>query len=107
MDRERRRAENEAVFRRLNEEIARLGSEFAITQLEIVCECSDTDCLARADVDRDLYERTRRDPTQFIVLAGHESPEIEDVVAAVGELRIVRKRGEAAEVAAMLDPRRR
>ena len=43
--------------------------------------------------------------TQFVVLPGHERAEIEDVVRGTENWLVVRKRGEAAEIAAGTDPR--
>ncbi|HUP31510.1 MAG TPA: hypothetical protein VM184_00640 [Gaiellaceae bacterium] len=43
--------------------------------------------------------------TQFALLPAHARPEVEDVVADHGGWVTVRKRGEAAEIAAEADPR--
>ena len=47
----------------------------------------------------------RGDETQFVVTPGHERPEVEDVVAEREGWVVVRKRGEAAAIAAETDPR--
>lgn len=52
------------------------------------------------------YESVRRDPAQFVVAPGHELPEIEVVVLRTKDYQVVRKQGEAAEVATEEDPRR-
>jgi hypothetical protein len=51
------------------------------------------------------YEAVRAVATQFVVIPGHERPEVEDVVDAAENWLVVRKRGEAAEIAAGTDPR--
>ena len=47
----------------------------------------------------------RSDEAQFIVAPGHELIEVEDVVAEHEGWSLVRKRGEAAVIAAESDPR--
>ena len=51
------------------------------------------------------YERVRSDGELFVVLAGHERLEIEHVVERGDTYVVVRKYGEAGEVAEDLDPR--
>ena len=51
------------------------------------------------------YEAVRAVETQFVVTLGHERVEVEDIVGGDGEWLIVRKRGEAAAIAAGTDPR--
>ena len=43
--------------------------------------------------------------TDFAVLGEHVAPDVEDVVTELTTCTVVRKRGEAAEVAAGSDPR--
>ena len=50
------------------------------------------------------YESVRADETQFAIVPGHARPEVEDVVAQQDGWALVRKRGEAAEIAAESDP---
>jgi hypothetical protein len=105
MSRERRRAENEAAFRAVNERIARLGERFGSETLELVCECSNAECTERVSLTAADYERVRAEPTHFLVVPGHETAGIERVVERGPGLAIVEKAGEAAEVAAATDPR--
>jgi hypothetical protein len=105
MSRERRRAENEAAFRAVNERIARLGRRYGSESLELVCECSDADCSERVSLTVAEYERARAEPTYFLVVPGHETAGIERVVERGRDFAIVEKGGEAAEVAAATDPR--
>lgn len=51
------------------------------------------------------YEAARSAPRQFLVAPGHELPEIETVVASNARYELVRKHGEAAELATERDPR--
>jgi hypothetical protein len=98
-----RRANNEALFRQVNEQIVALGS--TRERVEIVCECSLIDCTTPVEVRADDYEEARRDPVIFIVAPRHYDPEIELVAADFGEYMFVRKVGEAGEVARATDPR--
>jgi hypothetical protein len=108
-DRERRLAENERLFRDVNEEIERVaaGQGDDEHEYEFLCECSNLDCDLMLSVRLAEYERARADPAVFIVAAGHELPEIEEVVDRTDRYQLVRKLGEAARVAEEDDPRRR
>jgi hypothetical protein len=111
MDRaQRRKAENEAVFREVNERIEGLQRTFALSAdepLQIVCECDRIDCATPLHVEVDVYEHVRRDAASFLVAAGHEDASVEEVVDSGGDYLVVRKRpGEPQRVAAETDPRR-
>ena len=60
----RRVAENEVLFRQVNERVVAGGRRPAET-FEIVCECANTDCMEHLWVTTELYERARREPTDF------------------------------------------
>jgi hypothetical protein len=100
-DRERRRAENEAAFRAINERIASLGRRYGAESIDLLCECSDTECTQRIALPTSVYERVRAEPTYFLVVAGHETAAIERVVERAERYAIVEKGGEAAAT----DPR--
>jgi len=100
-------AENEVRFRALNERL-RAGSDTwgpGDGILELVCECADEDCMHSITLTPRDYEAVRSGETQFVVVQGHERLEVEDVVAGREGWLVVRKRGEAAEIAADADPR--
>lgn len=107
--REERLVNNETMFRRINERIEEIaqaqGSADGHTY-EFLCECSNADCTLRVPLSSTAYESVRRDPAQFVVARGHELPEIEVVVFRTHDYQVVRKQGDAAEVAAAADPRR-
>jgi hypothetical protein len=106
---ERRKAANEAVFRHVNEQIESLQAKFAVSEqapLYLVCECDRLDCTEPIHIGFEAYERVRSDPTQFIVLPGHEDPKVEDIVDTGAGCLIVRKHpGDPAAVARETDPR--
>jgi hypothetical protein len=105
--REHRLAENESHFRGANERIKQRAREALLVEelVPFLCECPDADCDGRVMLSLSQYERVRSDGELFVVLAGHERLEIEHVVERGDTYVVVRKDGEAGEVAADLDPR--
>ena len=103
-----RMGRNEAVYRRVNEEIERVNLAFAqITEtMELVCECADIRCAERFLMTIPDYERLRSDPTLFAVRPGHEIDAVESVVEERPEYHVIRKRpGRPQEIAQQADPR--
>jgi hypothetical protein len=47
----------------------------------MLCECERSDCLNRLTVPAVVYEEVRRDRNRFLVIAGHEDPGVERLVA--------------------------
>jgi hypothetical protein len=107
--REERLANNEVLFRDVNERIADVAEPQARRRddqvYEFFCECSNIGCDLRLPLTLSEYETVRTDPTQFVVAPGHEVPEIEAVISRSPAYRVVRKQGEAAEIAEDKDPR--
>lgn len=105
--RERQVAENEVRFRALNERLQeRHGAWEGLDGiLHLVCECGDEDCLEPLTLTPREYEAVRADEIQFAVRPAHVRPDVEDVVADHDTWAVVRKRGEAAAIAAAADPR--
>ena len=105
--RERQVAENEVRFRALNERLEEQADTWQGREgdLSFVCECGDEDCTAGIQLSALEYEAVRAIETQFVLLRGHERSEMEDVVDATENWLVVRKRGEAAQLAAGTDPR--
>jgi hypothetical protein len=101
-------AENESLFREVNERVStlsdRLGPE---VPYEYLCECANADCTFRIALSTSEYEAIRADPKQFVVLPLHHTPEVETLVAENDAYWIVRKTGEAGEFVEQLDPRQR
>jgi hypothetical protein len=105
--RERRLAENEVRFRALNERLRSASGTWNPGEgaLELVCECGDENCARGINLTPRDYETVRSDEAQFMVVPGHERRDVEDIVAEHAGWIVVRKRGEAAEIAADADPR--
>jgi hypothetical protein len=105
-ERERRIAANEAVFRQANEELESLQGTGAGSVLDLLCECGHAACVDTLSMSAEAYERLRSDPIQFVVLAGHELPDVETVVERTDAFVVVRKDDrEAQELARGTDPR--
>lgn len=98
---EQRAARNEALFREVNENIARLEERHGTTTAEPVflCECASADCTDHVSVEPEVYARVREHPRQFFVIPGHEEPQLERVVERHREYLIVEKTGAAGELA--------
>jgi hypothetical protein len=99
----RRIAENEALYRDANEKIAARaeGAGASEGQIPFICECFARTCEERLRLTVDEYRAAHEDPTQFVVAQGHvsQAPDIEAVVEEHGRYVVVKKRGEAGQIA--------
>ena len=102
-------AQNEALFRSVNEQIESLNERFGVASelAEFVCECADEHCTERVTLALGEYEDVRRVPTHFIVIHGHVNHQFETVVESVDGYVVVEKFGEAGKESVKLDERRR
>ena len=98
---EQRAARNEALFREVNENIARLEERHRTTTDEpiFLCECANADCTRHIAVEPDVYVRVREEPRYFLVIPGHEDMQLERIVETHRDYLIVEKIGAAGEVA--------
>jgi len=104
--RERRLAENELLFRTVNENIAQVATDLGPeTPYEFVCECATTDCFERVQLTVHEYEDVRADGTHFFMVPDHVDLEVEQVVSRRDGYVIVAKDGEAGLIAEADDPR--
>lgn len=98
---EERAGRNEALFRAVNDNIA--GSEEQMDSVSdsfsVFCECAKAECTTHVEISLTEYVRVRRHAHRFIVVPGHEQPEIEEVVERHPNFWIVEKQGEAATAA--------
>jgi hypothetical protein len=93
-----RAAENESLFRRINDRVEELSE--GLGSLTLVCECADAACVERLpDVPAAEYARVRAHPDRFFVAPGHERADFEVVVEQRPGYVVVAKQGEAGEVA--------
>jgi hypothetical protein len=103
---QRRLASNEAVFREVNEGIERgrwPGDEDK--RVGFRCECARLGCNLLVELTLADYERVRAHPRHFVMIAGHELPDIETVIERTPEYVIVEKRDKAGQTAVAADPR--
>jgi hypothetical protein len=107
-ERTRKLGLNEAVFREVNESLEAVAIEIGGKRhLDLVCECSRPHCIDRIVLEPTEYERLRADGTLFAVVAGHEEPDVEEIVERNDKYDVVRKlAGEPARIAELTDPRR-
>lgn len=104
--RDLRLAQNEILFRSVNERLAAGdGSGPSPSVLELVCECSDSECLKVLRIEAAEYEWIRQNPRHFAVLPGHEAPAVEDVVERHEQFVVVEKHVETHEQVEAADPR--
>jgi len=101
-ERARRIGENEALYRSVNEKIEDLNQSFGLLAetMAVVCECGRLECSEQIELDIPTYEHVRSDPTFFVILPGHEEPDVETIVEEHGTFNVVRKDpGEPARIA--------
>ena len=101
------RERNEALFRKVNERIEDVSTTFVPDEerQEFLCECHDPACTEKVSATRAEYEEVRAVATHFLVLPGHQDPDIEQVVSQNERFLVVEKKGQAAQEAEESDPR--
>ena len=106
-ERERRIGINEALFRAVNEQIEQLNKHLhGPEDMQVVCECADAQCVERLTVSMHDYERVRKDPRRFLIVPGHDVPDVETVIEEHDAFHIVEKiREEPERIAELTDPR--
>ena len=102
-----RAAQNQSLFREVNERLQELASTFqeVASTAAFACECADLSCVEQIEISLDEYEAIRSGPNQFLVLPGHVFPDVERVVSEGERFLVVAKVGEGAQIARSLDPR--
>ena len=104
--RDERLAQNEVVFRAVNEAIQQQAIVFGgLDNYEFICECATLECFERIALTLKQYEHIRGEGTTFVVRPGHVYDEIELVTDRQPTHWVVRKDGAAGVVAEFADPR--
>jgi len=89
MSREERVLQTEAFFRDVNDVIARTrgsnGSRF-------LCECANPFCNVTFEMSGHDLQTLHATPGNYVILAGHDIPDLQDVVQNQNGYEIVRKR---------------
>jgi hypothetical protein len=108
---ERRAAENQSLFRNVNEQIEELNETFELYTPygSWTCECARMGCAEHVQMALAEYEALRQHPARFVVVASdaHVFLEVEQVVERTERYWIVEKVRSAGELAAELDERPR
>ena len=105
--REERLALNEAAFRVANERAKQWEERHREADAELyLCECADLSCPKRIPLTREEYEEVRTDSRHFFCAPGHETPDVETVVATYERYVVVEKGPEVDRLVAETDPTR-
>ena len=67
-------------------------------RFEVLCECGREDCDGMLSLTVAEYEEFHRQRDRFVVLPGHNTPDIESVVEERDGYLVVDKFGEAEEI---------
>ena len=96
--RARRMRENEELMEELNRRMERMLEEIREEEdddpdapIAFLCECSHLDCRERIQLEPSRFDRIHRDADVFILVPGHEIPEVERIVDQERDFLIVRK----------------
>jgi hypothetical protein len=82
--------QTELFFRAINEEIARNDGH---ADTMFLCECGNPACAEALHLDKEALQRLHAENGLFVVLPGHEIPDVETVVDSFNGYLIVRKDG--------------
>jgi hypothetical protein len=98
---EERAGRNEALFREVNENIAKLEERLPGVGdvIPAICECARAGCTTQVEISPHEYASVRQHPDRFIVARGHEEPSVEHVVEDRHGYLVVEKEGVAAAAA--------
>jgi hypothetical protein len=104
--REERLANNEAMFRFANERMAAWDEVRVSEAVErYLCECADPDCQQKVPLRKADYEAVRSNSRYFVIVPGHEIPEVETVIETHDEWTVIEKNPEVTEIVEKTDPR--
>jgi hypothetical protein len=101
-ERQERIAKNESVFRAVNREIKHAEQELGGETdqvIEVLCECGRKGCNELITLTVAEYDGIHSQDDRFVVVRGHESPDIERVVSEGQGYFVVDKFGEAEDIA--------
>jgi hypothetical protein len=98
-------ARNEARFRELNAELERGLATFERDPEEraaFVCECGGAGCSQMVKLPLEAYQRAHEADDRFVVLPGHEDPEVERVLDRHDDWLVIEKK-DIGEVESIVD----
>jgi hypothetical protein len=99
---EAKRAHNQTIFRKTNEQIRTVVEEHGqvLAEAPFVCECSDPACRRILKVSLDVYEDVRASPRRFLHALEHMNDGTSaHIVEGYDGFVVMEKEGVAAEVA--------
>src|SRR5690242_567172 len=81
-ERQLRAAQNQLLFRAVNEGSKALGGNVldGVSEIDFACECDKLDCHSPITMEIAEFEAIDRLENRFIVRPGHEAPDVEDVI---------------------------
>jgi hypothetical protein len=102
-----RLAENEMLFRQVNEIISSTVAGIGDSHKSgFACECARATCTEEVSMTSPEYETVRRDPRWFLIRPGHAVKDIEQVVKSTDRYEVVEKTAEPGpSLATGTDPR--
>src|SRR5919108_3174904 len=96
--REDRIAHNEAGRRNVNLELEEISEHelhaLKATPIEVLCECGRDRCHERIKLTIEKYDAVHDEADRFIVVPGHELPDVERIVERHDDYLVVDKFGE-------------
>jgi hypothetical protein len=119
---EHRLAENEAIFRRINEQVQsgydetnRLAKEddqpefmvsplSATEPLHFYCECADENCAKRVTITPQKYQDIHKNRRRFVIAPGHEVTSVEKVIQVTSDYTVVEKNVQPPEEPKVMHP---
>jgi hypothetical protein len=103
-EREVRAARNQALFRAVNEKMAKLNAAFAeaVGTFAIACECDDISCVQMIEIAPEEYWAVRAEPRRFVVRVDHVDRDVEVVVQQSPGYAVAEKIALAGETAERL-----
>jgi hypothetical protein len=94
------------MFREANERAKAWEERHRDGEVELYfCECANPDCREKVRLGEADYERIRSDSRRFVIVPGHELPDVETVIERDEGWAIIEKAPEVARTVEALDPR--
>jgi hypothetical protein len=104
--REERIARNEAIFRVGNERMNQWEERHEDGVRErYFCECADAECREKVELTASQYEYVRSNSRWFVVIPGHETPDVEEVIDRHDGWNLIEKHANVTNIVEATDPR--
>ena len=107
-ERQKRVAENECIFREVNEQVTKAlpdAFDAANDHMRFVCECASEACTTLIEMTRNEYEAVRANGRWFAIAPGHAVSGAEHTIDENDRFEVVEKVDVAAAVAEARNPR--